>query len=125
MKVRCINNKCVEDKLTISKEYIVINEGQNYFEIKNDLGEDDLYVKNNFKVVESELVLNTEMVNHPNHYNQGKFEVIDVIKDWKLDFNLGNAVKYIARCEHKGKYVEDLKKAMFYIQYAIDHAEVK
>lgn len=29
-----------------------------------------------------------EMVNHPEHYSQGKYEPIDVINDWKLDFNL-------------------------------------
>lgn len=42
-----------------------------------------------------------EQVNHPSHYNQGKYEVIDVIEDWKLGFCLGNAVKYIARCRYK------------------------
>lgn len=57
-----------------------------------------------------------EMVNHPEHYNKGKFEVIDVIEDWNLNFNLGNAVKYIARCEHKGKKEEDLKKAIWYLE---------
>lgn len=54
-------------------------------------------------------------VNHPPHYNAGRFEVIDVIEDWKLSFNLGNAVKYIARAEHKGRAVEDLKKALWYL----------
>lgn len=60
-----------------------------------------------------------DTVNHPLHYNQGKFEVIDVIEDWKLDFNLGNAVKYIARAEHKGKREEDLKKALWYLERAL------
>lgn len=60
-----------------------------------------------------------EMVNHPKHYNSGKYEVIDVIEDWKLGFNLGNAVKYIARCEHKGKKSEDLDKALWYLQREI------
>lgn len=57
-----------------------------------------------------------ETVNHPNHYNVGKIEVIDAIEDWGLNFNLGNAVKYIARAPHKGKQEEDLKKALWYIQ---------
>lgn len=56
-----------------------------------------------------------EMVNHPQHYNEGKYEVIDVIEDWKLSFNLGNAVKYIARHEHKAKPEEDLEKAWWYL----------
>lgn len=62
-------------------------------------------------------------MNHPNHYNQGKFEVIDVIADWKLDFCLGNAVKYIARAGHKdkAKTAEDLEKAIWYLQYYVDN----
>jgi len=59
-----------------------------------------------------------EAVNHPSHYNMGKFEVIDVIHDWKLGFNRGNAIKYLARAGHKdqAKYIEDLNKAIFYIK---------
>lgn len=54
-------------------------------------------------------------INHPNHYNTGIYEVIDVIEDWKLNFNLGNAVKYIARCEHKDHKKTDIKKAIWYL----------
>jgi len=56
-----------------------------------------------------------EEINHPIHYNMGKYEVIDVIEDWKLGFNPGNAVKYIARHEHKGSKTKDLTKALWYI----------
>lgn len=59
---------------------------------------------------------NESKVNHPAHYNQGKFEVIDVIEDWNLNFNLGNAVKYISRCEYKENKKQDLEKAIWYIQ---------
>ena len=59
-------------------------------------------------------------VDHPQHYNVGKIEVIDAIEDWGLGFNLGNAVKYIARAEHKGKPAEDLQKALWYVQREID-----
>ena len=62
-------------------------------------------------------------VNHPKHYNFGNYEVIDVIEDWKLDFHLGNAVKYIARAGHKGDIIEDLKKADWYIRREIDQIE--
>ena len=61
-----------------------------------------------------------EMVNHPNHYNIGKFEVIDVIEDWQLGFALGSAIKYIARCEHKENKLQDLKKASWYLQREIE-----
>jgi hypothetical protein len=61
-----------------------------------------------------------ENINHPAHYNQGKFEVIDVIEDWGLGFCLGNAVKYIARAGKKDPlaYKEDLKKAIWYLERA-------
>ncbi|MBN3027875.1 DUF3310 domain-containing protein [Ruthenibacterium lactatiformans] len=61
-------------------------------------------------------------VEHPSHYNIGKYEVIDVINDWRLNFQLGNAIKYIARAGRKdpSKTVEDLEKAMFYIDYEIN-----
>lgn len=65
-----------------------------------------------------------DVVNSPKHYTSGKFEVIDVIEDWQLNFRLANAVKYIARHKHKGKPVEDLKKALWYLQREIDkHGE--
>jgi hypothetical protein len=60
-----------------------------------------------------------ESVNHPSHYNKGRYEVIDVIEDWKLGFNLGNTVKYISRADHKGKAIEDLKKAQWYLEREI------
>jgi len=59
-----------------------------------------------------------ETVNHPSHYNQGKIEVIDFLKDQGLglDFCLGNALKYICRAKHKGKPKEDIAKAIWYLQ---------
>ncbi len=52
----------------------------------------------------------------PAHYTRFKIEPIDAIEDWGLGFRLANAVKYIARCEHKGEWESDLKKAIWYIQ---------
>lgn len=64
---------------------------------------------------------NMEKVNHPKHYNHGKFEVIDVIEDWDLGFHLGNAIKYIARAGKKTESkTEDLKKAIWYLKRTIE-----
>ena len=62
-------------------------------------------------------------VAHPAHYNQGKYEVKDVIRDWNLNFNLGNAVKYIARApyKHPDKIIEDYEKAKQYIDFEIEY----
>lgn len=56
-------------------------------------------------------------INHPDHYNTGRIEVIDFLEDQNLPFHLGNAVKYICRAGKKDprKTVEDLKKAVWYI----------
>ena len=56
-------------------------------------------------------------VNHPSYYNTGSIEVIDFIEDQKLNFHLGNAVKYIIRAGKKNgeKEIEDLQKAKWYI----------
>ena len=62
-------------------------------------------------------------VNHPKHYTFGKLEVIDVIEDWNLGFCLGNTVKYIARAEHKGSSLQDLKKARWYLDREIQRRE--
>lgn len=60
-------------------------------------------------------------VNHPDHYCKGrKYEPKDVIRDWDLNFNLGSAVKYLARAGRKGDIVEDLLKAREYIDFEIE-----
>lgn len=41
-----------------------------------------------------------DAVNHPGHYNTGKFEVIEVIEDARLGFHLGNVIKYVLRAPH-------------------------
>ena len=66
-----------------------------------------------------------EKVNHPDHYNSGQYEVVDVIDDagFGEGFCLGNALKYILRAKHKENYVEDLKKAKWYLEYIIQRIE--
>lgn len=58
----------------------------------------------------------TDMVNRPPHYVQGGIEVIDFIEAKRLNYNLGNVVKYIARADHKGSREQDLQKAMWYLK---------
>lgn len=70
------------------------------------------------------------MVNHPDHYQFGKdrtYEAIKVIDAWDLGFSLGNTVKYISRAGKKNssKELEDLKKALWYLNHHIESLEVK
>lgn len=64
-----------------------------------------------------------EAVNNPAHYTFGQIEVVDAILDWKLNFPLGNVIKYVARADHKGNAIEDLKKARKYLDIEIKHRE--
>lgn len=63
-----------------------------------------------------------DVVNHPSHYNTGKIEVIEFIEDQRLDYPLGNTVKYICRAGRKDvtKEIEDLKKAAWYLNRKIE-----
>ena len=62
---------------------------------------------------------NTDPVNHPAHYKVGGIETIDFIEAKKLNYNLGNVVKYITRADHKGNTQEDLLKARWYLNREI------
>jgi hypothetical protein len=73
------------------------------------------------KVVWKPKKINEDVVNHPAHYKQGGIETIDVIEAWQLDFLLGNTVKYISRAKHKKNELEDLKKAQWYLNRAIEN----
>lgn len=67
-----------------------------------------------------------DQVNHPSHYGGDTvYEAIKVIVAWKLGFCLGNTVKYISRAGKKdpAKTIEDLKKALFYLDYEIKMLE--
>ena len=69
-----------------------------------------------------ELKESKEQVDHPSHYNQGKFEVIDVIESEHFDFHLGNAFKYLSRAGKKdpSKFIEDLEKALWYLNRSLN-----
>ena len=57
-----------------------------------------------------------DLVNHPPHYTSGGIETIDFIEAKKLNYNLGNVVKYITRADLKGSKKQDLEKAMWYLR---------
>ena len=68
-------------------------------------------------------VIKDDNINRPPHYTMGKIEVYDFIKAWELSFAEGNVVKYVVRAPHKGRPVEDLKKARWYLDQLIKKAE--
>lgn len=79
---------------------------------------------------EDEEVSDKEMVNHPPHYNQGKFETIDIIEDIVAGYDdpveaylVGTTLKYLARAPFKNAKKQDLEKAEFYLKRAIDRQQ--
>jgi hypothetical protein len=67
----------------------------------------------------------SDPVNNPKHYTShpSGVECIEVVEH--MGFNLGNAIKYIWRCDLKSDAIEDLKKARFYIEREIAKREKK
>ena len=70
-----------------------------------------------------------KMVSHPSHYqSNGGLEVIDVIEAFTADLkgieatDTGNVIKYICRWKHKNG-IQDLEKAMWYLQHLIDNVK--
>lgn len=72
---------------------------------------------------EAEVAQDPETINHPSHYNShpSGIECIEVVEH--MNFNVGNAIKYLWRAGSKGDPMEDLKKAAWYINREIDRLD--
>ena len=58
------------------------------------------------------------------HYETGKnYDIIDVAIDYKLNFFRFNVLKYVARAGKKRDELQDLRKALDYLQREIEHLE--
>lgn len=62
-------------------------------------------------------------VNHPKHYTSHPSGVECITVTEHMNFNLGNAMKYIWRAGDKGNLIEDLKKAQWYLTREIVRLE--
>lgn len=71
-----------------------------------------------------------DTVNHPEHYQSGKIETIDVIEEFTKDLkgieasDTANIIKYACRWKRKNG-VEDLRKLVWYTNHLINHIETK
>ena len=127
--------KCIHD--TIINKELAFNRGKFYYsnyDGKSIYGENNkLYNINDFNFNNSFMSISNEKVDHPRHYSYLKelcgIEVIDITRH--LDFDLGNAIKYILRSGHKEessmtnkeKEIEDLQKAVWYLNDKIKMLE--
>ena len=60
-----------------------------------------------------------DLINHPPHYTSGGVETIDFIEAKEFGYHLGNAIKYISRAGKKGDALQDLQKAIWYLNREI------
>lgn len=122
-------SKCTECKYehdsAIDEPCVSCSKSTNHFEPKKHSSNCTISVKECNKAFKNEdygyeEILNDEidMANHPPQYQYG-IEPIEFIESHNLNFNLGSAVKYITRAHYKGKELEDLKKAKWFIEREI------
>ncbi len=114
-------------------KYITIS-AEKAYELATDIGDDGDYVRvadfiNPPKEIdegesENKADVGTaefDEISKPKHYCFSNYQPKDVIREWDLNFNLGNAIKYIARAGKKESAIKDLKKARQYIEFEIDY----
>jgi hypothetical protein len=114
-------NKTVKEMLDVSEDLMRTNSNE---ERKRIIAEKTMQVtdklSSTFQMLKKEE--SKETVDHPQHYGGDTiYEVIKVLEAWSLDFHLGNVVKYVSRAgkKNKTKELEDLEKALWYLQRRI------
>ena len=61
------------------------------------------------------------MANGPSYYKRSTCDVWDFIRDQGLNFHLGNAIKYMCRAGYEDSKIQDLEKAIHYLQNELHH----
>ena len=61
------------------------------------------------------------MAKGPTYYQRGSCDVWDFIREQELNFHLGNAIKYICRAGYKDSKIQDLEKAIHYLENELHH----
>ena len=61
------------------------------------------------------------MAESPTYYKRGTIDVWHFIRDQGLNFHLGNAIKYICRAGYKDSKIQDLEKAIHYLENELEH----
>jgi hypothetical protein len=64
-----------------------------------------------------------DQVNNPSHYTDGGIETIDFIEAKKLNYHLGQVVKYVSRAGKKADRLVDLRKAQWYLNREVKRSE--
>ena len=103
----------------VDTNYVQVGEQTHWYCAKCDL----MYPVTEGPIHACNLTEAPDMVNHPPHYTAHPSGIEQIEVTGHMNFCLGNAVKYIWRCDEKGKPIEDLKKAIFYLNWEIKRRE--
>lgn len=121
--VICIDDELSDGALTLGKTYkargFANKLGEAYFKLD---GIEGRWLAHRFQIVDGDAAPTPDVVNSPSHYTKG-IQTYDYIKSWDMDFTTGNVIKYTTRAPYKGKRLEDLKKARWYLEKLIEEAE--
>ena len=135
-KFKCIKSVCInnnpnevaydKDKIYISEEDGCITDNDKNI---NHKWHDDLILEFFIRITDTS-ESQKEMVNHPSHYKNNKYEAIDIMldvfgKDKTAAFCELNAFKYLWRANNKGTDIQDKKKAIWYLNKYIELKENK
>ena len=135
-KFKCIQSVCIndnpnevaydKDKIYISEEDGCITDNDKNI---NHKWHDDWILEFFIRITDTS-ESQKEMVNHPSHYKNNKYEAIDIMldifgKDKTLAFCELNAFKYLWRADNKGTDIQDKKKAIWYLNKYIELKENK
>ena len=135
-KFKCIKSVCINDnpnEVAYDKNKIYISEKDgcitdNDGDINHKWHDD--WILDFFIRITDTSESQKEMVNHPSHYKNNKYECIDVMldvfgKDKTAAFCELNAFKYLWRADNKGTDIQDKKKAIWYLNKYIELKENK
>ena len=96
-----------------------IDEGMSIFASGKAKKPTRLFVQPQYKDAAMKILTDNDLINHPPHYKSGGVETIDFIEAKDLNYRLGNVVKYVSRAGKKGDPIQDLEKALWYLQREI------
>lgn len=113
-----VNKDCLMEDVTRGARGHVLEPqtSAEYVSVDIPTGDDDHTL---FLEGELDLVATDDNVNHPDHYKWLPVEAIEITEHF--NFCMGNALKYILRADHKGKPVEDISKAIWYLQRELEN----
>ena len=120
----------MKENLTFNHIYQIVSEYLPTINFIDDLTKaawaSDLYIKRKslpemYVYLDKKINKKKKMKGNKLYYSATTYDVIDIIQDYKLSFNRGNIIKYIIRAGKKDDELQDLLKALDYLEREVEH----